>query len=205
MSQLSQQTSPVKRVRSSRFAAYDEAFVYDPSTKYNVNDFENLTLPKIYSVATTLQVRNIKRYKKEQLISVVIEKHEESQKLRNEFPEQLKMKFVDIYNFFFYNEVWFEGSAVASFLEYQENDVHTYVRIEDQMLYDETPDTIFINQYGILDLVSESKMPLSRQFRKWFIFDMLPSILDTRCHTNEIPYKVPYLRINNQIYYCAKL
>ena len=201
MSQPSQ--LPVKRVRSSRFTAYDEAFVYDPSTKYSVNDFENLTLPKIYSVATTLQVRNIKRYKKEQLIAVVIEKHEESQKLRNEFPEQLKMKFVDIYNFFFHNEVWFEGSAVASFLEYQEKDniIHTYVRNEDQMLYDETPDTIFINQYGILDLVSESKMPLARQFRKWFIFDMLPSILDTRCHTN----KVPYLRINNEVYYCAKL
>jgi prophage antirepressor-like protein len=71
------------------------------------------------------------------------------------------------------------------------------------MLYDETPDTdtIFINQYAILDLIPESKIPLARQFRKWFISDVLPSILDTRSHTN----KIPYLRINNEVYYCAKL
>ena len=120
MSQPSQ--LPVKHVRSSRFAAYDEAFIYDPSTKYSVHDFENLTLPKIYSVATTLQVRNIKRYKKEQLIPVVIEKHEESQKLRNEFPEQLKMKFVDIYNFFFYIFLLFAELSISEANNFLQSD-----------------------------------------------------------------------------------
>ena len=73
------QIIPVKRVRSSRFAAYDKAFVYNPSTKYNVNDLKNLSIPKIQSLANMLHVRNEKKYKKEQLISVVSEKHEQIQ------------------------------------------------------------------------------------------------------------------------------
>jgi hypothetical protein len=41
------------------------------------------------------------------------------------------------------------------------------------------PETIFISKYGIFDLVTKSRMPLARQFRKWLVTEVLPSILDT--------------------------
>lgn len=228
--------SQTKRNRVSRYAPFDEVFSYDPTETYNVEDFLNLSVTKLQSIACVLSLRNVKRYKKEQLIPLVLQKHEEQQNTLNsveeeikktesegiefknqaavelmssttndalEFSEQLKKKFCDIIHFKFNNDVWFQASSIASYLEYQDpkQSVRDHVSDDDKIKYDEMksyssptssatvfsgpphqrilhPETIFINKYGIFDLVTKSRMPLARQFRKWLVTEVLPSIID---------------------------
>ena len=57
-----------KRNRASRYAAIDESFTYDPNENYSLNDFLNLSVTKVQRIASSLSLRNVKKYKKEELI-----------------------------------------------------------------------------------------------------------------------------------------
>ena len=50
---------------------------------------------------------------------------------------------------------------------------------QSTMLRSLHPETLFINNYGIFDLITKSRMPLARQFRKWLVDEVIPSIMDT--------------------------
>ena len=82
--------SQTKRNRVSRYAPFDEVFSYDPTENYNVEDFLNLSVTKLQSIACVLSLRNVKRYKKEQLIPLVLQKHEEQQNTLNSVEEEIK-------------------------------------------------------------------------------------------------------------------
>ena len=202
------------RVSRSRYAASDDAFIYNPTENYNLNDFLNLSVTKVQSIASSLSLRNVKKYKKEELIPLVFQKHEERQNQLNnvqeeskeevstttsdalEFSEQLKNKFTTISHYKYNNDVWFRASSVANYLEYEipKKAISDHVCTDDKVSFrvisskrgdcqapieELHPDTVFINKYGIFDLVTKSRMPLARQFRKWLVTEVLPSILDT--------------------------
>ena len=211
-----------KRNRVSRYAEIDESFTYDPTENYSLNDFSNLSVTKIQSIASSMYLRNVKRYKKDELVPLVFQKHEELHNRLNslgqetnehehqvletnsvsrttndalEFTEQLKMQFREIAHYKYNNDVWFQASSVAYFLEYENTTkaISDHVDVHDKTNWDFItsstpslglcmgkmhPETIFINKYGIFDLVTKSRMPLARQFRKWLVTEVLPSIID---------------------------
>ena len=234
--------SQQKRNHVSRYAAFDNTFTYNPHRNYTLEDFSSLSVTKVQSIANTLNIRNVKRYKKEELIPVLLHKHEERQnqfinvqqetvekevdgtmesKSENdittdalEFTEQLKTKFREIVHCKYNNDVWFQASSIADFLEYENTRkaIVDHVDVNDKTNWhfissltvtfgsskkgNLHPETIFINQYGIFDLVTKSRMPLARQFRKWLVTEVLPSIMDTGsyvCHT-----RLPCLTLSNE-------
>ena len=65
------------KARISKYNAHDKEFVYDHTKQYALDDFRNLAIDKLQSVATSIQVRNVKRYKKEELVPIVLKKHKE--------------------------------------------------------------------------------------------------------------------------------
>jgi prophage antirepressor-like protein len=94
------------------------------------------------------------------------------------------------------DNIWFHANSVASYLEYQDcrkavytsvdscdkicyEDLISQVRATDPDLGNLQPETIFINQDGVFNLTMRSKMPLAKQFRKWLIREVIPSIMDT--------------------------
>lgn len=88
--------------------------------------------------------------------------------------------------------VWFKGVDIARLLEFQ--DMHQTLRINVQdpdkttfitlgvciNTYPESqkidPQTIFINQEGMYDLVMSSRKPEAKIFRRWISHEVLPSI-----------------------------
>ena len=115
------------------------------------------------------------------------------------FNEQWKNNFNEIPYYTFNKQAWFKGNSVARYLEYEDPNqaVRDHVNDEDKMRLHELnmqisstlfatqdqgkmhPDTFFINKFGILVLISKSRMPLARQFQKWLLDDVLPSIANT--------------------------
>ena len=125
-----------------RYAEFDNTFTYNPDENYTLEDFSNLSVTKVQSIARELNIRKVKRYKKEELIPVVLHKHKETQNPCNsveeetvakeehelfsitpntalELTEQLKLKFRNIVHCKYNNDVWFQASAIASYLEKQ--------------------------------------------------------------------------------------
>ena len=78
-----------KRNRVSHYAPIDESFTYNPTENYNSEDFLKLSITKLQSIASSLYLRNVKRYKKEQLVPVLLQKHKERQ---NREVNELKIK-----------------------------------------------------------------------------------------------------------------
>ena len=66
-----------KKTRASKYTAYDKAFTYDPVGNYELSDFKNLSLLKIHGIAAILNIRNVKKNKREELIPLVLMKHHE--------------------------------------------------------------------------------------------------------------------------------
>ena len=64
--------SSTKKQRTSKFAEVDELFHYDPKQTYCFDDFHKLSILKLQRIASGLQVRRVKGYKKEHLIPVMI-------------------------------------------------------------------------------------------------------------------------------------
>ena len=56
-----------------RYAEFDNTFTYNPDENYTLEDFSNLSVTKVQSIARELNIRNVKRYKKEELIPVVLQ------------------------------------------------------------------------------------------------------------------------------------
>ena len=208
-----------KTTRAPKFTEFDDKFTYDPSISYRHEDFHKLSVLKLQSIASALQIRNVKRYMKEQLITLVVQKHEQRmnsvlcethEHKENEveelnpalsFTEQLKNQFTTISHYKYNNQIWFKASSVANFLEYENTKkaVSDHVSADDKVLFREIslqgvpiqvpceelhPDTVYINKYGIFDLITKSRMPLARQFRKWLVEEILPSIIDTGAYVS---------------------
>ena len=190
-----------KRSRVSKYNAHDESFVYDHTATYDSDDFKNLSVLKLQSIASTLNVRNVKKYKKEQLIPQRFNKHEELRNLslnNNEpngkeehkdslvisssrsdtftFTDQLEIKFRDIVHCKHNNDVWFQASSIASYLEYTspKKAIYDHVNNDDKLYFRQIslqrlvkpgknihPDTLFINKKGVLQLIHRSRMPLA--------------------------------------------
>ena len=110
----------------------------------------------------------------------------------------LKMKedFNKITFFKINNDLFFHGNEVAMYLEYSNyrSAINKIVNDEDKIAFhvlknvpgvslSDTPgfqpDTAFINQDGLLDLILKSRMPLALQFRKWLYREVIPSIIST--------------------------
>ena len=150
------------------------------------------------------------------------------------FSDQLKQKFIQIRHYKYNNDIWFQGSAVAGFLEYESTrqaineHVNTFDKMrcsefldasvstgygqgnqqsQSMMLRGLHPETLFINNYGIFDLITKSRMPLARQFRKWLVDEVIPSIMDTGVYVSpaltqrqllELQVRVQTMEIENQ-------
>ena len=65
----------MSRAKKARTVFFDDSFTYDRTQNYDLDTFKNLTITKVQSIASTLNIRNVKKYKKEQLIPLVLEKH----------------------------------------------------------------------------------------------------------------------------------
>ena len=87
-----------KKTRASKYTAYDKAFTYDPVENYELSDFKNLSLLKIHGIAAILNIRNVKKNKREQLIPLVLMKHHERRNCAlSEEKEEQKDIFVSTY------------------------------------------------------------------------------------------------------------
>ena len=146
-----------KTTRAPKFTEFDDEFAYDPSISYRHDDFHKLSVLKLQSIASALQIRNVKRYKKEQLITLVVQKHEQRmnsvlcethEHKENEveelnpalsFTEQLKNQFTTISHYKYNNQIWFKASSVANFLEYENTKkaVSDHVSADDKVLFRE--------------------------------------------------------------------
>ena len=91
---------------------------------------------------------------------------------------------------------FFHGNEVAKYLEYSNccSAINKIVNSEDKVTFHDLktvlglsyldrvqfqPETFFINQDRLLDLIMESRMALALQFRKWLYCEVIPSILNT--------------------------
>ena len=172
--------SEAKKTRFSKYHASDESFVYDHSTNYDIEDFKNLSIVKLQSIASTLNLRNVKMYKKNDLGQLILNKHMEQQSLIGheeeekekasvlEFTEQYKNKFVQYtYN----NDVYYQASLIAESLGYQNTRKAIIDHVDpcNKITYDRLqtsqstlhPHTVFINEKGVLQLMLRSHMPLA--------------------------------------------
>ena len=86
--------------------------------------------------------------------------------------------------YFFYNDqVYFKGKDVASMLEYNDTDhaIRKNVDNEDtiiigELLENEDPQTVFINESGFYTIIFASKKSEAIKFRRWVTNIVLPSI-----------------------------
>ena len=118
------------------------------------------------------------------------------------FSEEMKLKFSQINHCTYQGQVYFQANPIAKFLEYkrQSQAIFDHVNKEDKVKFHQIcnserrnmkvsvslqPESIFINKYGIFDLTMKSKMPLARQFRKWLVDEVLPSILETGSYVSQ--------------------
>ena len=178
-----------KRNRVSHYAPIDESFTYNPTENYNSEDFLKLSITKLQSIASSLYLRNVKRYKKEQLVPVLLQKHKDTQnhgvnerKLKEAEPtkcneEYLKNRLYQLQQIMYNGETWFQAKSVTVFLEYHNsskaiNDlVDSCNKISYEVLCNSGflsenrtgvhPDTIFINEKGVTQLMHRSRMPLA--------------------------------------------
>lgn len=187
---------------NSRFATADAAFQYDPSANYEYATFQNLSIKKCQSIASLLHVCSVKKYKKEELIPLILHKHVEqfsSRLVETEdyegtteikgntegviaskslsLNDQMKKKLNEINKFFFNEVFWFQASSVAECLEYENTKkaVIDHVNEHDKIRFSEIPSnmiavsclqknfhpqTLFINENGVYDLLQRSRMPI---------------------------------------------
>lgn len=80
-------------------------------------------------------------------------------------------------------EPWFVGKDVAEILGYKDTDyaIRAHVDEEDKLIRGFTGsgqnrNMICINESGLYSLILSSKLPGSKQFKKWVTSDVLPSI-----------------------------
>ena len=177
-----------KTNRVTRYAVSDESFTYKPTENYILEDFLNLSILKIQSIASVLKIHNVKRYKKEELIPLVLQKHDERQNCAvNDYEvceEPLKSEEGDLkYQLYQFQhircngETWYLAKAVANFLEYKHSKKiirenvdacnkisHENLCPHDCLSKNQTgihPQTIFINENGLSQLIERSHMPLA--------------------------------------------
>ena len=110
--------------------------------------------------------------------------------------QKMKEQFNKITFFKVKNDIYFHGNEVAKYLEYSNcgDAIYKIVNRDDKVTFhyiksvldicwDQMinfhPETAFINQDGLFDLVIKSRMPLALQFRKWLYREVIPSILNT--------------------------
>ena len=153
-----------KKTRASKYN--DKAFTYDPVGNYELSDFKNLSLLKIHGIAAILNIRNVKKNKREQLIPFVLMKHHERRNRAlseekgeereeqteptiesifvstahdvQEFSEQFKNQCLKMQHFKYNGHLWFHAASVASYLEYSNpNDaIFKLVDACDKISYD---------------------------------------------------------------------
>ena len=138
-----------------------------------------------------------------EIIDKVVEQCEQSVTKETECTEsietsimKMKEKFNRITFFKVKNDIYFHGNEVAKYLEYSNyrSAINKIVNNEDKISFHVIkailgvsladtvqfqPETSFINQDGLLDLIIKSRMPLALQFRKWLYREVIPSILNT--------------------------
>jgi prophage antirepressor-like protein len=109
------------------------------------------------------------------------------------------------------NDIWFRGKDIATILGYTNTKkaIIDHVDIEDKMklndlIHSETlcltfneKQTIYINEFGLYSLVLGSKKKEAKQFKKWIISEVLPSIKQTDQYTQKNIIK-PQLMILNE-------
>ena len=178
-----------KRNRVSYYAAIDESFTYNPTENYNLEDFLNLSITKLQSIARSLYLRNVKRYKKEQLVPVLLQKHKDTQnhgvnelEVYDAEPSKnddgnLLNELCQFQQIIYNSDTWFQANHIANFLEYK-NSRRAIIDLVDscnKISYEELctngilsnnrtgvhPDTIFINEKGVTQLMHRSRMPLA--------------------------------------------
>ena len=135
------------------------------------------------------------------IVDTVVEKNEKKVVAKEQDSSDttlLKMKerCINITFFKVHNDVYFHGNEVAKHLEYNKyaDAIYRVVSVADKLSFNDLksvpgvclkqtlqfqPETIFINQDGLFDLIIKSRMPLALQFRKWLYREVIPSILNT--------------------------
>jgi prophage antirepressor-like protein len=115
--------------------------------------------------------------------------------------QKMKEDFNKITFFKVKSDIFFHGNEVAKYLEYinYSSAIYKIVNNEDKVTFhflksvlgqslmegvQFQPETYFINQDGLLDLILKSRMPLALQFRKWLYREVIPCILNTGAYVS---------------------
>lgn len=84
------------------------------------------------------------------------------------------------------NEPWFVGKDIAERLGYERTDnaIRTHIDDEDKLTHQisasgQKRNMILINESGLYSLILSSKLPKSREFKRWVTSEVLPSIRKT--------------------------
>ena len=155
-----------------------------------------------------------------EIIDNVVEQCEQLVTKETEYTEsietsimKIKEKFNKITFFKVKNDIYFHANEVAKYLQYSNycSAIYKIVNNEDKITFHHLktilntpsladgvnfkPETYFINQDGLLDLIMKSRMPLALQFRKWLYREVIPSILNTGAYVS--PQLVDQLKKEN--------
>ena len=139
-----------------------------------------------------------------EIIDNVVEQCEQLVTKETEYTEsietsimKIKEKFNKITFFKAKNDIYFHANEVAKYLQYCNycSAIYKIVNNEDKITFHHLktilntpsladgvnfkPETYFINQDGLLDLIIKSRMLLALQFRIWLYREVIHSILNT--------------------------
>lgn len=105
------------------------------------------------------------------------------------------------------NEPWFVGKDVAGILGYSDLNkaISMHVDEEDKKLNDKTSSSFgqrgatLINESGLYSLILSSKLPATKQFKRWVTSEILPTIRKTGSYSvnQDIKAREVEARLNN--------
>lgn len=105
------------------------------------------------------------------------------------------------------NEPWFVGKDVAGILGYSDLNkaISMHVDEEDKKLNDKTSSSFgqrgatLINESGLYSLILSSKLPATKQFKRWVTSEILPTIRKTGSYSvnQDMKAKEVEARLNN--------
>ena len=177
-----------KKKRVTKYTRNDDAFVYSSDSVYTYEDLKKLSVTKIQWIARKLFVPNISNTPKVKLIHAVVAKHNKRQSKTEEtietntaldeverFAEELQEKISQIRHYNLNGQLWYEATRVAALFDYEvpQMAICTHVDTSNEIEFRTIqtlvpslsnykylhPQTKFINEKGIRELMYKSRMP----------------------------------------------
>ena len=156
--------------------------IYDPAKNYSTLDLENTTVKNLYEIGKTLDIHDVKKTKKHELIRLILYKHNErpifetvQSVLSSIIDDIVKDKEMEALPFITVDRTkWYHANSIAQYLQYKDcrNAIYKLVGVVNKLSFDKLklqincpsdmqyhPQTIFINEKGVLELIKRSNQP----------------------------------------------